>query len=50
MGGLFKSAESSTQDDDRVSGDDEAAPTQDAPETGTTSDTRMVVDDDENPF
>lgn len=51
MGGLFPSKEPSTEDDDQVSDNGEPAPTQDAPETDTTPDTKMVVeDDDENPF
>ena len=50
MGGLFPPKESSSQDNDHVSDDGEASPTQDAPGTDTTSNTKMVVDDDENPF
>ncbi|KAF9651136.1 hypothetical protein BDM02DRAFT_3154513 [Thelephora ganbajun] len=51
MGGLFPSEESPSQNDDNVNDDGEAAPTQDAPEINTTSNTKMVVDDDdENPF
>jgi hypothetical protein len=49
MGGLFPSKEPSSQDDD-VSDDAEAAPAQDTPETGTTSDAKMPTDDSENPF
>lgn len=50
MDGLFPPKESSSQDDDRVSDEGEATPTQDAFETDTTSNAKMVVDDDENPF
>ena len=50
MGGLFASKESSTEAGDKVSDDDEAAVPQDAPEPDTTLDTKMVVDDNENPF
>lgn len=50
MGGLFSPQESSSQDDDNVSDDGEVVPTQDTPETDPASSTRMVVDDNENPF
>jgi len=50
MGGLFLSRESSSQDDGIVSDDGEAIPTQDTSETDTASNTKMAVDDDENPF
>jgi hypothetical protein len=47
---LFTSNEPSSQEDDRVSDDGEAAPAPDPPATYSASDTKMVVDDDENPF
>ena len=50
MGGLFAPKESSTEGDDKVNDDDEVTAPQDAPEPDTTSDTKMVVDDNENPF
>jgi len=50
MGGLFPPKESSSQDDGNVSDGGEGALTQDASETDTPPDTKMVVDDDENPF
>lgn len=50
MGGLFPPKESSSRDDEIVGDDGEVAVTQDTPETDTTSDPKMVVDDDENPF
>ena len=49
MGGLFSPREqSSTQDDDKVSDEGEAAPTQDAPDT--TPDANRMINDDECPF
>ena len=56
MGGLFPPRESSSQNDDNVSDDSGAVPTQDtseadAPPDAKTVDAKMVVDDDdENPF
>ena len=50
MGSLFPSKEPSTQDNDNVSDDGEDAPTQDVPDSDTTPDTKMVVDDDDSPF
>lgn len=50
MGGLFSSTESSTQDDEKVSDDDEAVLSQDVPETDYIPDTNVVVKDDESPF
>jgi len=50
MGGLFPSKESSSQDDEIVGDDGEVAPSQDTSETDTSSNTKVVVDDDENPF
>lgn len=47
--GLFPSEESS-QDDEVVSDDGQVTTTQDTPEPGTASNTKLVADDDENPF
>ena len=49
MPGLFPFKETS-QDDDGVSDDGEAVPTQDTTGDNPASDPKMVVDDDENPF
>ena len=50
MGGLFPPKESSSEGDEIVSDDGEATPTQETSQTNTASSTKMVVDDDENPF
>lgn len=50
MGSLFSPKEPSTQDDDRDSDDDESIPIHDAPETDTTPEMKIVVEDDESPF
>ena len=50
MGGLFPPRESSSQGDEIANDEGEAAPTQDTPETDTAPNTKMLVDDDENPF
>lgn len=50
MGNLFASQEPPTQDDDKVSDGEEPSPTQDVPETDTTPDAKMMVNDDESPF
>ncbi|KAF9780220.1 hypothetical protein BJ322DRAFT_1112888 [Thelephora terrestris] len=47
---LFASNEPSSQEDDRVSDDGEAAPAQNPPATDSASDTKMVDNDDESPF
>lgn len=49
MPGFFPSKESSSQEDD-ASDEGETVPTQDTPGDDTVSSTKMVVDDDENPF
>ena len=50
MPGLFPFKEPSSQDDDDLSDDGEAVPTQDTTGDNAASDTKMVVEDDENPF
>lgn len=50
MPGLFPTNEPSSQEDDDVSEEDEAVPTQDTPVDATASNPKAVTDDDENPF